>query len=385
MKKGKSIAIAMMMMFALSGCVKTPDNLGQESENAEVQNKETDGLTFDTVENILKNVKNIKEYQFDNLYYNQELEVNEPKEIGQMEFKQKDDFDEEGMQILKKFIGELNPEVKIDTNFDIPGLQYIDTKNQKSCSLGNEGFLYYATEEGDSWGMVVNDTSDEYVFSKQVCVETPYEEENFEYNGKSVTLSEMVEAAQKHADEFTEQYDSMQWIPSSVKIYKNTVGEYFFQFQFTKSYKGMYMFYRDYRKCMDTVNEPYVCVMQPYLVMDSSKKLLVIDNYPGIIEYSETKKSYDEIITLECASQRLSEKLSSYKAYHVYDVNLEYRLVQTSGATVDDPTFYYSNWIAGNTYEARPCWTFYLSNDLEHMTFAMVDCITGEVEFVSGE
>ena len=62
--------------------------------------------------------------------------------------------------------------------------------------------------------------------------------------------------------------------------------------------------------------------------------------------------------------------------------------MRTKGGEVDDPGFYYCDWAAGNEYEARPCWTFYLSNDLSkelnQQTFAMVDCITGEVEFVSG-
>jgi hypothetical protein len=291
------------------------------------------------------------------------------------------------MEILRKFIGKINPEAIEDKNFTIPGLQYIDKKDGKSFSIENNGFLFFGTEEADKW-LSIPDESGEYTRIDQISLDSAYEEETYQWKGTTLKLSEMTEEAQKYADGFTKEYDSMDWKPSSVNIYTNKEGEYFFEYLFTKSYKGVHLFYGDYRYSMKYMKELYVSVMQPFLVLDSSKEMMIIDNYAGIMDYVETKKNYDKILTLESAAKCLSNKLSSYKAYNVYHANLEYRLVRTKGGEVDDPGFYYCDWAAGNEYEARPCWTFYLSNDLSkelnQRTFAMVDCITGEVEFVSG-
>ncbi|SET04113.1 hypothetical protein [[Clostridium] polysaccharolyticum] len=383
MQKKTAFIIAVGIAISLTGCVSTPENL-KEQKNSSQQAEKKDGIQLDSLKNVLDCAKDIQGQTYENLYFADNFQVNQPEQIGKIEFSQRKDFDKDGMQILKEFVKEIDPKIKVDTNLVKPGLQYIDEKGQESFSLGNDGFLYYAYEEGDSWISVKNGDTEEYELVEQVCVEYEYDNKSFQWKDKEVSLTDIVETAQKSADEFTKKYDSMSWRPSILLVYENKQGEYYFEVRFTKSYQGADLFYEDYRKALDYVKAPYVSVMQPYMVFNSSKEMLAVDNYPGILDYNKTIEEYDNIITLQCASELLSDKLSSYKAYNVYHVNLEYRLVQTDGEKVEKDG-YYCNWRAGNIYETSPCWTFYLSNDMDRMTFAMVDCVTGEVEFVSGE
>lgn len=233
----------------------------------------------------------------------------------------------------------------------------------------------------------INKESDftKYEMVKEIGLTTPYKNEIFKEKDKEVSLKELVHTAEKNINSYMKAYDDMYWVPIKVQVYTDKKEQYYFMFYYEKSFQNMILFYGEYRYHMENVKSPYVCVIPSYAVTDLSGNVQAINNFPGVIQETKVKKRYDKIITLDCASSKLSDKLSSYTSYRVYDVNLEYRLVQTSGKKPDDVSFYRSNWVAGNTYEARPCWTFYLSNDIDNMTFAMVDCITGEVEFISGE
>ncbi len=373
------------LAICLQGCANVPDNIQSNKDVVKEEENQEEVLKFDSVGNVIHTANEAKNEKYDNLYFNVEFEINQPKEIGVLEMKQEDDFCKNQDEMLKEFIGELNPEVELETDLYEPGVVYNDPEILNCLSLGENGFLFWVKEDEYEWIGVLNQEYDKYKKIDTIILYSEYEEQSFEYNGTTFSLNDMVEAAQEQADEFTTKYDSMKWYPSSVTILQSESGEYFFKFQYTKSYNEMYFLYNDYRKILDTVKDEYVCVMQPIMILNSSKEPILIDNFPGVIECVDTKKVYDEIVTLQYAAQQLSDKLSSYRSYNVYDINLEYRLVQTSGYEVEDPSFNFSNWWDGNEYEARPCWTFYLSNDLEHMTFAMVDCETGEIEFVSGE
>ena len=373
------------LLICIQGCAKVPDNIKSNKNEVNLEENEEESYKFDSIEGVINKADEVKSKQYDNLYFNMDFEINHPSEIGVLEMKQEDDFCKNQEEMLEQFIGELNPDVELKTDFYQPGIQYNDPKCLNCLALGENGTVFWVKEDEYAWIDALNGEDNKYKKIDTIILYSEYEEQNFDWNGTTISLNDMVEAAQEQADEFTAKYDTMKWYPSCVTILQSERGEYFFQFHYTKSYNEMYFLYNDYRKGIEMVKENYVCVMQPIMILNSSKEVILINNYPGVIEYVKTKNVYDEIITLQYAAKQLSDKLSSYKAYNVYDVNLEYRLVQIAGQAVEDPSAYYSNWWDGNTYEARPCWTFYLSNDLEHMTFAMVDCVTGAIEFISGE
>ncbi len=383
MKSKLMLLLILSMLVGCTSCAKKPDDVytGKSKQKPTVSsNTDKDKLTFDTVENVLNEAKDINSKKYDNLFYSEKFEINQPKEIGLLEMKQVDNFLENKNKLLQTFLGQ----TKCKTEED---------KNSIQCRLGNKtlwicpfGYLGYG-ENIDDWISLYNKESDftKYEMVKEIGLTTPYKNEIFKEKDKEVSLKELVHTAEKNINSYMKAYDDMYWVPIKVQVYTDKKEQYYFMFYYEKSFQNMILFYGEYRYHMENVKSPYVCVIPSYAVTDLSGNVQAINNFPGVIQETKVKKRYDKIITLDCASSKLSDKLSSYTSYRVYDVNLEYRLVQTSGKKPDDVSFYRSNWVAGNTYEARPCWTFYLSNDIDNMTFAMVDCITGEVEFISGE
>ena len=103
-----------------------------------------------------------------------------------------------------------------------------------------------------------------------------------------------------------------------------------------------------------------------------------IRNASGIIEYVETVKKYDEIITLECATKLVENLLSSYTKYKVQYVNLEAKLKLLGKGENYDPTDY----TAGNIYLSKPCWVFYLDLTPKKEVYVTVDLESGEVDFI---
>lgn len=387
MCRKKIILISSLALILLTGCAEAPNNHNRKTEvtNTKEDNDKMQGIEMDSIENVLSEADNVKKLSFDNLYYAQDFEINKPEAIKKIEFKQTSDYHKEGMKIIRNFIKDLNPNIQIDTDLDKPGMQYIDDENRNSFAVSTNGSIYFDNEQGFAWPGVLNGGTSKFKPIEKVCIDSGYENKEYAWNNKNLTLNDIVETAQKEADEFCKKYDALKWRPQQIDVYQDDDGQYFFQVNYVKQFQGMDMFYEDYRKGLQYVKAAYVSVMRPFMVFNSSKEVIALDNYPGIIEYNQDIKQYDKIVTLECASKLLSDKLSSYKAYNVYYVKLEYRLQKTSGEKVAADMMYV-NWEAGNTYETMPCWTFYMSNDLNHdMTFAMVDCITGDVEFISGE
>ncbi|SFR56746.1 hypothetical protein [Anaeromicropila populeti] len=385
MKKKFYIFLYVGILILLVSCQKVPEEVMENTNSGDKIEQGSVDTNYDTLENIYKSYEQVKSNTYDNLNFSTDFSINMPEEIGLLTFKQTEHFYDNNKELLNQFVKNVNTDLimETDANAYMTGMQYNDVKKNESFSICNNGFFFYEKYKYSDWINVENRDLVDYTLMDEIFMRKTnqnYTTETYDWNHKTFTLSDVIQTASNYVKEMASPYDTMDWIPENIKIYQYTSGEFFFRLAFTKSYKDVHLFYNNWGNKANTMKEPYVRVYQPILVMDSSLKVFFIDNYPGIIEYVETKETYDKIITLEYATEKLSELLSSYRRYSVQWISLEYRLILeggiVSGDTINDTS------VAGNVYEARPCWTFYLNNDPNNLIFAMVDCVTGEIEFV---
>ena len=170
---------------------------------------------------------------------------------------------------------------------------------------------------------------------------------------------------------------------------------------------GTYFFHLDYQSFLNQV--PLSNIMDRrggpdyflYVVYSSMRGLISsVDGLSywgggtgGVTPYEVTPCA--AILPLEDTIQRLSDKLSSYTAYEVQRVALEYRL--TVDGTAQTPDQYRLTDEDGNLipdvevnsiggsyqlYQLHPCWVFYMDMTLNQEVVCCVDARTGEVSLI---
>ncbi|MDF2611633.1 MAG: hypothetical protein K0R92_3107 [Lachnospiraceae bacterium] len=382
MKKRLYPVMLLCLLPLLTACQKAPDEVTVDintDNNVEQGNKD---IKYDALENIYKTIYQVRNTVYDNLEFTTDFTINMPESIGLLRLKQTEHFFKRNPNILDQFVDNINPDVKIVTDgFYPPALEYQDIKGKESFSAGDNGFFYHENEKYDTWLKIKNNDLGDFTLYDTIYLQINASNQTFQWENNVITLDSIVEKGTSYGNELSLSYNDMDWIPQEVKVYQYKNGEFFFEVAYTKAYHEVLLFYNDWGNNTNARKEPYVHFYQPYVVLDSNLEVISTNNLTGIIEYMDTKEPYDEIITLEYATNALSTLLSSYRKYEIQWISLEYRLVYEtddgSNENVRNTAF------PGKIYETRPCWTFYLKSNSNIPAFATVDCVTGYIEFVS--
>ena len=377
------LILSILLLLILVGCAKTPQEVKDEinkkqgfKENSEKINQD---LEYDTIENIFKTINEVKATKYDNLMFSHKFDINKPEQIGVMKFHQVNNFMDHYKEVVKHFIGDSFSEeyIKLDLDSLRPGLDYDDKSHKSFFCMAYEGyFCYFNNHQYDMYFPVhtQTDTIEEFSLMQE------YEDKSYELSDGPMKISEAVNIAQNYVEEIINRYDTFQWIPNKVIVCKDDKGTYLYDIWFVKAYKNVY-FSTTYSQNND-LEIQYMAINANNVMIASKGSPILSKNNSGIIEYEETIQDYDEIITFKCATKLLSKKLSSYRGYEVQYVSLENRLVLKANLKKEDVILDPYNFDADNVYESKPCWTFYLDLTPGGGVYAMVDCITGEIEFV---
>lgn len=389
MKKRIGIIFMLAAMMACTSCgkesQKVSQHTGNESEITAVSQKQK--LVYEDVPKALAEAKHIKEHTYKYLLMDLDFEMNQPEEVGLLQLKQNNNFDIQYKRALLNYL--IGGKVKENCLKREPrqsGWEYKD--GLVELVVGNEGYVYY-TREGDKWIRLFNKDEYESITYRDISLNQPYEDEVLTWNGKSFRISEMLEVSKEKAIAYAEKFDTMSWVPTAVKVMQEKDGQYYFMVYYSKASKEMTYFNGYDAMFQDYMEEPYTSLEQSYTIIDSNKQLVLLTNQNGVIQYEGEKEGYDKILTLDCASKLLSDKLSKDRRYEVCDINLEYMLVRPDaeknisqeGDAVQTGMYWLRDMKAGNHYEARPIWRYYLKDGIGTETFAFVDARTGKVEY----
>ena len=376
------IILSTFILSTLVGCAKTPQEVKDEINKKQgftekITNTNPD-LEYDTIDHIFESINDVKTQSFDNLKFTHEFEINKPDEIREMKFHQINNFLDNYKEVTKHFVGNSFNEKYLNLDLNgIPTVEYNDKGKKIYFVMRGKGYVCYIS---DIQYEFYEESQNDVTKVEEISLMQEYEDKSFELRDGNMKISEAVNLAQDYVEQTISKYDTFQWIPSNVIICKDDKGRYLYDIYFIKAYKNLYLS-TTYSKNKD-IKTPYMAIYENNVMIAAKDSPIFFRNNSGIIECEETIQDYDKIITFECATKLLSKKLSSYKEYEVQYVSLENKLVFKGNRKDLDIIYGPYNFQADNDYESKPCWTFYLDLTPGGGVYAMVDCITGEIEFV---
>ena len=77
MQKKTGLIMALLLLTGLTACAKVPEKKQVKATGQAA--RQADNIQLDTVSKVLEQAKKYKEITCDNLYFEQEFEVNEPE------------------------------------------------------------------------------------------------------------------------------------------------------------------------------------------------------------------------------------------------------------------------------------------------------------------
>jgi hypothetical protein len=376
--KRSGIAIFILLIIVLMpGCQKAPDDVKDRVRKSEINYTDKSDLSnklqYDTIDNIFPTIDQVKKGSYSNLSFPSDFSINKPAEIGQMEFTVISEFDKNYKEICKDFIGEYDKKYLAVTppRSSPSGYLYDDKNKLIHLTIGNDGLYFYYN----------NEVSAEYIWNstntviKKIFLQTPYEDVSYHLKDGDMKISEVIELANSYVKDKMQKYSKdITLLPYDVIIYQKKDGNYLYNVEFNSSYKGLYftnLFYQP-----NDVKTKYTSIFLTDIIIDSKSGPSALDN-PYIFKYNKTREKYEKIVTFECATKIVEKLLSSYTKYKVQCVSLETRLIQKGGQDDQGACF------AGMVYETKPCWVFYLDRKHGKEIAVIVDCETGETEFIN--
>lgn len=373
--------VCLSLALLLTACQKPPKKLTETAEySQELFGKESSVETDNSGQNIKESLddltKNIDaeisevlNSSYDNMIFPHSLKVNVPEKLGVYRVKYVSNFLDKADDIFREFIpANIYDSANInDGGNTVPkGPIYDDKENKIQCSIGCNGFCSFIN--GDMiWARNGEVVEKSYLAGCQ-------SEDKFPIGDKEMTVAEMEETAKKEAERFIKASDCpMELLPVRVVVSNDEQG-YFYTVNYAKRFKGVDFFPFNIR-FPDKVNIPVdsLASLGGDFQSSGSDTNFVI-HY--IYEEYEMANEYETIISFKNACAILNRKLAAYKKYDVLRVDFVYfpNLVN-----YEEGMDYYSDAIE----ELTPYWAFYFNIDNGKEAVGLVNCNTGEAEFIN--
>ncbi|MGN0648908.1 MAG: hypothetical protein ACI4KM_00580 [Oscillospiraceae bacterium] len=297
-----------------------------------------------------------------------------PEEIGKYQVICIDGFQDNADLLFKKYIpSDLFDKSNItDDNTSYPyGPIYNDEVNGISVSVGCTGFFSYCR------------TSDCGVMDNTIPAFSSYVNDSI---GNSVSI----ENALKATDEFAREFTSVSGFPNILKA--ATVTEYssddsnIVEVKYSNLYKSIPIF-----SMMSSYNElSFEMAVLPAASAFYDIESNTVNEFTvqcGFEDYS-TIETYSEIISPEKALDLFSEALSEHLKYDAIGMELVYcpvyidNVEQSNGITHREAAPW-CNACSYDVFELTPYWAVYIDVTPSKEIYGLINCITGEVEFVN--
>ena len=366
MKKASIILAALLLTSCSITTSSSPD------DNADLQGMiKSDNCSAE----ISSYADKIQESDFININTDSlKLNCSVPEEIGKYQVICIDGFQDNADLLFKKYIpsDSFDKNKITDDNTSYPyGPIYNDEINGLSVSVGCTGFFSFC--RASNYGVMDNSIP---AFSS--CV------------NDSIDYSKSIENAISATDEFAREFASVSGFPNILKA--TTVTEYssdegnIVEVKYSNLYKNIPIF-----SMMSSYNE----LSFEMAVLPAASALYDIENNTvneftvqcGFEDYS-TIETYSEIISPEKALSLFSEALSEHLKYKAVGMELVYcpvyidNVEQSNGITHREAAPW-CNACSYDVFELTPYWAVYIDVTPSKEIYGLINCITGEVEFVN--
>ena len=338
----KLLTILVSSLFLLSGCKK----------NAQIE--------FVDVRNAANGIEELKSLSLSNLNLSN-TQYNIPAEgIGTVSVIETDRFLDREEEFWNLFIGSDFEKKNVinDPRYTPPGPIYRDASKNIYATVGVNGFFCYEQE----------------VFDNEIKNSEPKwscdiigTDEIVDPNG--CNIKELLNKIMPLLDQ-TKHFDRMDWEPFRVRQIEDN-GKYYYVFELRKTLDQIpisvvYGHYTDPgQERVSATHLNVMCDPEGNIVQFVNQSLLEKTSF----------EQYDSIVSLKSALVEAGKHLTDNKRYDVKYAELVYRIYQTN--IVENDVW------PRVEYELKPFWAFYISLEYGKEIYIMVDCKTGEVEFVN--
>lgn len=366
MKIGRIAALILVGLIMFTACADTPGkNKGGDMpdtvEAAEIKNNDYEKI--------------IKDSEYDNINIGENFRLNVPDydTLGIYQVVYTDDFDKNYESLFGRYIPDYDPEKIVINNGD-NGLKQIQYEDNDMFSFVTSigGF---AVSDKQCLNRVLYGDTIPFIQTNLVGINDTAE---YMIGSEKVSLKELVSASNDFISDFIASSD-----------YPNLIEPFAFSTQTIDDgstagimhcrycYKGLPVF--DLQSMHDEYSNAMAVLTPPACTFINGGEVGQFTTICAMRDH-KTLQTVDRIISPVGAADAASQKLSGYSDYELQYEELVYF------PTCDENIFGSEN---GNGYDPgdvitlTPYWIIYFDTDWWHETFAAVNAVTGEVDFVN--
>ncbi len=361
----------------------------ESPDGEEIQKMSMDDLAHHKQQDM----KEIMSYDYKNLHFVNNFSFDVPEEIGKYQIVCMDNFQDKWDVLSSRYIPEEiydENKVTIDERYLPVGPDFYDEKSGAELGTGNIGFFRYVQKKSEMIDSIIfNEESFHFRDIKSYLLSSDYSDDVYKLKGENVLISEAAETAFEFASEFTKVSEYPQKLmPSVATVYQDESENTVMEVRFSSSYMGLPICATPSR-LKDTGFDMYSFSSAVSYLEEKGKINSFTVQYA--FEDHETVETYDGIVTPKCAVRLLDNMLSEYAEYDVLGMELVYCPVmmgkddlnanQAEDALLEAENAMY----AGRILELTPYWAIYIDVTWGKEIYGLVDCVTGELEFVNNQ
>ena len=381
-KKSTLFIITLSLLSLVSGCGKT-----QPQSSGTIPPQTQSLFEMDTVDNIFADTERLQSLEFDNLDMSDVRVCDKPERVAKLHWQVVDDFNEKVDALFEDFIGDRYDEacfVPDDGTYDVEAPSYKDTDKGIYLYLGRNGWFWFADFSyipdfsGDLHDYIMKYTDAENETDLCFFMYEKYEDAAFQTIDGIVSVSEAAAAAELYAAERLHQYTpGFVWRAKYVIVTQYDDENHCFNIMMEKNFDGMPLSSTWIKGGPEGVknNED---MTRGEIDVFSLNRIVYFYNHQSLKEISDSEE-YERIITIEGALDIISDELSAYKKYDVRYVALESRI--KSDEPREEVYIRGEPWKHGEKATSIPCWVVYFETRYEMEVYAVVNAISGEIDF----
>lgn len=379
MKKVLIILAAVM----LTACAETPDNILKEEHYDDNASQGGDEFSIEISKYIPISelassddfASQIKQQSYDNFTFSDNFSLYTGENAAVYDVVFMDDFDKNTELLFRHYIPE--------NSFDESKMEYHEASPQASSwAYESEDFLSIVTSVG---GFILSDSECLSIYSgtdidyiSTFCFDSADLGEKVTIGGEEATLSELEQNAEDFIGELTELVDYPNEIkPLAITTQRLEDGSVAAHIHCRSYYEGLPIFdtlskYSEYS--FDITN-----LIGPTFAVAEGSRLGQFSSTAAYVDY-KTEQELTEIISPVWAVGAASKKLSGYSDYEVQRAELVYMPECIGNTDGIEPNHGYNS---GDIIRLTPYWVVYFDMSWWEETFAAVNAVTGEIEFIN--
>lgn len=385
-KKGVLLLAGMTMFAIVAGCTQKTDignSQDRRSGQAASSQKQPEGeyskgkegagkADYGKISEVFAGVESACKKEYAKLILKGEYPINQPDVCGSWKFQVVEDFDKNGREFIKEYVGKAfdkkyyKEHPLSNGRVTIPkGPEYHDRANGIYAGVGENGFFVY--EMTDKLGG--------YQAVGQMLLVNGYQDAAYELEDGSMKISEALARAQEYADHWTNQSSDFQYRPYRLVISKNPDGKYMYEVQMQKIYGNSFLFeslqYSQKQEIGRGIRRSGINID-----INTKKGAARIYNEAVFTCRSQLEEN-TKIVTLESALELASNIFFRSYPRSVSSISFENILFPAGEAEQN------LGIIAGKEFVSHPYWIIYFNTEENQEEYVAVDAVTGQVTYIS--